>query len=80
MKAEPLSFDLLKSAKNYLFVPLKLDAGASKGLSYSIDTATVLSFAERNLGAHTLSGAAGLGSGELQKAVFFSRFDPQLCF
>ena len=84
MKQETFNFELRGSSKNYLFVPLKLSNQPNGSpLSYQIDQETVHAFADRNLGERTLKrlNENGLVDDAMHKdAVFFSRFDPQLCF
>ena len=56
VKAEPITFDLQGSQKNYLLVPLKLDeAEADSGLTYRIDSETILQMTDKHSGEHTLN-------------------------
>ena len=75
------NFDLPNSSKNYLFAPLKLVSSSPEEASfaYELDIETILSFTEKNLASRTLKQLIAneqINSADLEKAVFFSRFDP----
>ena len=56
VKADPIVFDLQGSQKNYLLVPLKLDeTEAGSGLTYRIDSETILQMTDKHSGKHTLN-------------------------
>lgn len=76
-----INFDLRNSSKNYLFVPLRLvdSPAGSNFYAYDLDIATVESFSDRCLARHSLKTLTSQGlikDEELEKAVFFSRFEP----
>lgn len=66
-------------------MPLKVASPgrSTPALSYELDVEAVLSFTDRCAGAHSLNNLAKQGNLEtewMEKAVFFSRFEAQLCF
>ena len=66
-------------------MPLKQTNEASAtGLAYAIDTNVILSFTDRHSGNYTLNklikSENSIPKEFLERSVFFSRFEAQLCF